>query len=240
MSTIKNTKFNKSLLKVVAIIGTSIPLLTMTFGRPAMAQSSSDPTCIDVISVFGQNVEVCAEEKGQGYDIYTKVGPATSPKQYIGRDGGCATFGTITIAGSHVQARGCVKRSPMRLEGNLEACAFRRCSSKNFTLNLPGSSVNSEKSGYELFFDGVRVGFEPSWTRQQAIANLILNHKNHPNKKVEGLFNGQKIGYELFFDGVRVGFEPAWTRQQAISNLQWNQKNQPNRQVEGLFNGEKL
>ncbi|MDZ8241398.1 MAG: hypothetical protein RMZ69_30290 [Nostoc sp. ChiQUE01a] len=52
---------------------------------------------------------------------------------------------------------------------------------------------NGQKVGYELIWDGVRVGFEPGWTLQQAIANLEDNKKAYPNKKVEGLFNGKQL-----------------------------------------------
>ncbi|MGF1937202.1 MAG: hypothetical protein RM347_022935 [Nostoc sp. ChiQUE02] len=247
MSTIKNTKLNKSLLQVVALISTSLPLLTMTFGKPAMAESASNRHCIDVA-----NVGVCAEEKGAGYELYAQFGPLTSQKQYIGRDGGCATFGTISVAGSHAQVKGCIKGSPVRFEGKAEACGVSKCKSKDFALNLPsgtGSPTNpsqapvkapAEIGKFELLWDGVRVGTEPSWTREQAIATLEWNKKTYPNKKIEGLFNGQKVGYELIWDGVRVGFEPSWTREQAIANLEDNKKGYPNKKIEGLFNGQKV
>ncbi|WP_181256590.1 hypothetical protein [Merismopedia glauca] len=99
--------------------------------------------------------------------------------------------------------------------------------------------TNSSK-GYQLFWDGVQVGSEPSWTLQQAIDNLEFNKRSYPNKKVEGLFNGQKVGYELYWDDVRVGFEPSWTREQAIANLQSNRQAYPNKKVAGLFYGEPL
>jgi len=246
MSIINNTKFNKSLLQVVALIGASLPLFTVSFESPAMAQSANNRHCIDV-----QNSGICAEEKGQGYEFYAQFGPVTSQKQYIGRDGGCATFGTISVAGSHAQVKGCIKGSPVRFEGKAEACAVRRCKSKDFAMNLTGtgnssnpvqppSQAPSQIGKYELFWDGVRVGTEPSWTREQAIANLEWNKKSYPNQKVEGFFNGQKIGYELIWDGVRVGFEPSWTREQAIANLEWNKKAYPNKKIEAVFNGEKL
>ncbi|MBW4574352.1 MAG: hypothetical protein KME08_03620 [Aphanothece sp. CMT-3BRIN-NPC111] len=93
---------------------------------------------------------------------------------------------------------------------------------------------------YQLFLDGVRVRYELDWTREQAIANLELNKKNYPQKKVEGLFNGKKVGYELFWNKVRVGFEPSWTREQAVANLEFNKKSYPQKKVEGVFNGKKV
>ncbi|WP_427159792.1 hypothetical protein ACQFX9_28020 [Aliinostoc sp. HNIBRCY26] len=247
MSATKTNKINKSLLQVVALIGASLPLFTMTFERPAMAQSANNRHCIDV-----QNIGICAEEKGQGYELYAQFGPVTSQKQYVGRDGGCATFGTISVAGSHAQVKGCIKGSPVRFEGKAEVCGFRKCKGKEFALNLSGNGNTSQPPAtppavapstigkYELYWDGVRVGTEPSWTREQAIANLEDNKKAYPNKKVEGLFNGQKIGYELIWDGVRVGFEPSWTLEQAIANLEDNKKAYPNKKVEGVFNGQKV
>jgi len=49
--------------------------------------------------------------------------------------------------------------------------------------------------GYELFWDGLRVGFEPEWNIDQAMSNLQWNKKTYPEKKVKGLFNGQVISY---------------------------------------------
>jgi TolB-like protein len=45
--------------------------------------------------------------------------------------------------------------------------------------------------GYELFWDGNRVGFEPEWSMGQAVKNLQWNKSTYPDKKVEGKFNGQ-------------------------------------------------
>jgi hypothetical protein len=100
--------------------------------------------------------------------------------------------------------------------------------------------LDGKKIGYELFWDGVRIGFEPSWTRQQAIDNLQANKNAYPSKRVEGTLDGQKLGYELFWDGIRIGFEPSWTRQQAIDNLQWNKNAYPSKRVEGTLDGQKV
>lgn len=94
--------------------------------------------------------------------------------------------------------------------------------------------------GYELFFDGSRVRFEPTWSRQQAVENLEQTQQSNPKAKVVGWFNGRKIGYELFWDGVRVGYAPSWSRQEAIENLEWNQRSYPDKVVEGWFEGKKL
>jgi len=45
--------------------------------------------------------------------------------------------------------------------------------------------------GYELFWDGNRIGFEPEWSMDQAVANLQWNRSKYPNRKVEGKFNGK-------------------------------------------------
>ncbi|MBG1245261.1 hypothetical protein [Nostoc sp. NZL] len=231
----------KPLGLLAALISVGVPLFSLNFAQPAMAQDKAN--CIDV-----KGVGVCVEEKGAGYEFYAKLGPITSQKQYIGRDGGCATFGTVDFAGSYAQVQGCVKGSPLRFEGKAEACAFRRCKGDNFAINLPNSGNTASQptqnpnalGKYQLFWDGVQVGMEPSWTLQQAIANLEFNKKSYPDKKVEGLFNGQKVGYELIWDGTRVGFEPGWTLQQAIANLEFNKKSYPDKKVEGLFNGQKV
>jgi len=47
--------------------------------------------------------------------------------------------------------------------------------------------------GYELFWDGSRVGFEPEWSIDQAVKNLQWNRNTHTDKKVEGYYNGKKM-----------------------------------------------
>ncbi|MBL1177275.1 hypothetical protein [Pantanalinema sp. GBBB05] len=97
--------------------------------------------------------------------------------------------------------------------------------------------IYQERRGYELYWDGKRVGTEPKWNRQQAIANLEWNKKTYPNKQVEGFWYGQRIGYELYFDGHRVGFEPSWNQQQAIKNFQMHKRRHPHVQVEATLDG---
>lgn len=52
-------------------------------------------------------------------------------------------------------------------------------------------SVN--KNGYELFWDGKKVGHEPFWTVEAAISNLVWNMEQHPTKEVIGLYNGVEL-----------------------------------------------
>lgn len=47
--------------------------------------------------------------------------------------------------------------------------------------------------GYELFWDDNRIGFEPEWSREQAVKNLGWNKNTYPDKKVDGYYNGVKI-----------------------------------------------
>jgi TolB-like protein len=56
---------------------------------------------------------------------------------------------------------------------------------------LPADDL--EKKGYILLWDGQLVGYEPNWTRQQALENLLWNIQKYPNKKVEGFYNGEKL-----------------------------------------------
>lgn len=104
-------------------------------------------------------------------------------------------------------------------------------------------NLNTEWLGYQLFFDGVRVGHEPDWTSRQAIANLLGNRKRYPDKKIEGTYGNKNIlvegvGYELYYNGERVGHDQAWTDQQALSNLRWNTQKYPYTEVVGVYNGQ--
>ncbi len=47
--------------------------------------------------------------------------------------------------------------------------------------------------GYELFWDGSRVGFEPEWSMDQAVKNLQWNRNTYRDKKVEGYYDGKKM-----------------------------------------------
>ncbi|MBD2345341.1 hypothetical protein [Anabaena subtropica] len=120
----------KPLKIVTALIAATLPFLAVT-STDSMANAGT-VRCVKTI----KGVSVCAESRGQGYEIYSKLGPVTSQKQYIGKDGGCATFGTVDLAGTRAQIRGCMKVQPLRMEGKAEACFFRKCKSDNFTLNF--------------------------------------------------------------------------------------------------------
>jgi len=47
--------------------------------------------------------------------------------------------------------------------------------------------------GYELFWDGKRVGFEPEWSLEEATKNLEWNRKTNSQYKVDGYYNGKKM-----------------------------------------------
>ena len=47
--------------------------------------------------------------------------------------------------------------------------------------------------GYELFWNGKRVGFEPEWSIEEAIKNLEWNRKTNTQYMVEGYYNGKKM-----------------------------------------------
>ncbi len=105
--------------------------------------------------------------------------------------------------------------------------------------------VNAENDGYKLFWDGKRVGNEPTCSLEEAVINLQWNTKQYPDKDVKGYFNGVRIqasgtGYELYFDGKRVGNEPTCSLEEAVKNLQWNTKQYPDKKVTGFYNGKKM
>jgi len=52
-----------------------------------------------------------------------------------------------------------------------------------------------EVPGHQLFFDGVRVGYEPTWDEAQSIGNFRWNVETYPEKVVTALFNGQPLHY---------------------------------------------
>ena len=47
--------------------------------------------------------------------------------------------------------------------------------------------------GYELYWDYKRVGHKPNFSYNKAKTNLLWNIRNHPKKKVVGLYNGKQI-----------------------------------------------
>ncbi len=120
----------KSLKLAAAFLLASVSFLGVN--STSNIANAAEAKCVKTI----KGVSLCVESKGEGYEIYSKIGPVTSQKQYLGKDGGCATFGTVDVAGSRVQTQGCLKIKPVRLEGKAEACFFRKCKSNNFSLNL--------------------------------------------------------------------------------------------------------
>ena len=99
--------------------------------------------------------------------------------------------------------------------------------------------------GYELFFNGKRVGHNPKMNIYQSVGNLQINLKRHRLKSVKGYYNEVKIsatgkGYELYHRGVRRGYKPNWTLQQAVKNFYWNKKEHPSMDVRAWYNGKKI
>ncbi len=123
---------------------------------------------------------------------------------------------------------------------------LNRKSKKPVEGRFNGHVLHADEKGYQLFFNGVRVGHEPAWTMQQAIENLRGNRSRRPQMRVEGRYNGELIlwaeptGYELFFNGVRVGHEPKWTKEQGLANLRFNLKANAKQHVSARFEGVEL
>jgi len=51
------------------------------------------------------------------------------------------------------------------------------------------TNVGTGTKGYRLFFDGVLMGYQPDWTKEQAIENLKWNQNQYPQTKVEGYYD---------------------------------------------------
>jgi hypothetical protein len=47
--------------------------------------------------------------------------------------------------------------------------------------------------GYKIYWDELQVGYEPGWTRLQALGNLLWNSTRYPQKYVRGVFDGQDL-----------------------------------------------
>ena len=54
----------------------------------------------------------------------------------------------------------------------------------------------AEPTGYELFFNGIRVGHEPGWTKEQGLANLRFNLKANAKQHVRARFEGVELRLE--------------------------------------------
>jgi hypothetical protein len=107
---------------------------------------------------------------------------------------------------------------------------------------LPPMDTNIERIGYQLFFDGVRVGHEPNWNSWQAIENLIANKIRYPDKKVTGKYGINDIelsmtGYELFSNGQRVLQDPNISYDDALEHFHVNQKAGMYLETVGVYNG---
>ncbi len=111
---------------------------------------------------------------------------------------------------------------------------------KDVRCYLNGRRIGYENLGYELYWDGERVGFETGWSLPQGRANCQWNKEHHPDKKVECFYDGQRVGYELYWDNERVGFEPNWSQSRGKANCQWNKEQYPDKTVECSFDGQRL
>ena len=58
---------------------------------------------------------------------------------------------------------------------------------------LDDKKINVAGTGYELFWNCERVGYEPQWTSEQALENLIWNINEYPDRDVKGMFNGEQL-----------------------------------------------
>ena len=63
--------------------------------------------------------------------------------------------------------------------------------------------------GYELFWDGKRVGHEPEWNVTEAIGNFRWNTETHTQKKVTARFDGDPLHYLRSVEVLPVFFVPA-------------------------------
>ncbi len=50
-----------------------------------------------------------------------------------------------------------------------------------------------ETKGYKLFWDEQQVGYEPHWTRLQALGNLLWNTTRYPQKSVRATLDGEAL-----------------------------------------------
>lgn len=118
---------------------TVIPVSTLGIVS-AKAFNLPDSAPKNVCQSVMYGIKVCADRQGNGYNVYSQVGPVTSQKQYIGLDGASMTFGTIDVAGTHAQVQGGMKINPLRIEGKVDASIhvskLKKHSSKEFTLRL--------------------------------------------------------------------------------------------------------
>jgi hypothetical protein len=96
--------------------------------------------------------------------------------------------------------------------------------------------------GYELFWDGVRVGYEPAWNELTAIENFRWNIETYPEKTVSAFYDGQSLSsrhsnYELIIDGKNERYERYWNSSQSIADLIDSVKTHNGSDVQGKYRG---
>jgi hypothetical protein len=83
--------------------------------------------------------------------------------------------------------------------------------------------------GYELFYGGegpeFRVGYQPTWSRDDAVSNCTWNRLTYTDRDVECRFNGRRVGYELYYNAMRLGRETTWSLDEGRDNCIFNQQN---------------
>ena len=94
-----------------------------------------------------------------------------------------------------------------------------------------------ERIGYELYGDGVRLGYFPKLSYADAKEDCKSWVANNSGRKVQCTYNGKPIGYELFWRGKRVGYRPEWTQNQGQNNCDWNVNRYTDRVVDCLYEG---
>ena len=76
----------------------------------------------------------------------------------------------------------------------IKSCsATVKASKESAAASATTAGASTTTKGYELFHDGARVGFEPTWSRNEGLENCRWNARTYPQKKVECAFDGQKM-----------------------------------------------
>lgn len=75
----------------------------------------------------------------------------------------------------------------------IKSCSATVKASKESAASASPATASTTTKGYELFYDGTRAGFEPTWDRNQGLENCRWNARTYPQKKVECAFDGQKM-----------------------------------------------
>ena len=104
--------------------------------------------------------------------------------------------------------------------------------------------VPAVDKGFVLWWDGAKVGHEPSYTRADAVTVCNWNRKTNPTKRLDCYFDDARLGYELFRSGSdpasRVGIEPGYARSDSAANCDYNIKIYPRTWHECLFDGARI